>query len=60
MAAAEQRLTRAADTYNAAEAELVAIVREALGRGMPVPAAARATGDGATRSPGGLPSHALI
>ncbi|MGD1220483.1 GntR family transcriptional regulator [Streptomyces krungchingensis] len=39
LAAAEQRLARAADAYAAAGAQLDALTREALRRGIPVPAA---------------------
>lgn len=39
LAAAEQRLAHAADAYTAAGAQLDALTREALRRGMPVPAA---------------------
>lgn len=41
LAAAEQRLARAADAYTAAGAQLDALTREALRRGMPMPTAAR-------------------
>lgn len=43
LTAVEQRLARAADAYNAAGAQLDALTREALRRGMPVPTAARGT-----------------
>ncbi|WP_243766137.1 hypothetical protein [Streptomyces sp. GC420] len=48
LAAAEQRLARAADAFNAAGAELDALTREALRRGMPVPTAGRGTDDTAS------------
>ncbi|MEU0213926.1 winged helix-turn-helix domain-containing protein [Streptomyces sp. NPDC006265] len=41
LAAAEQRLARAADAYQAAGAQLDVLIREARRRGMPVPTAAR-------------------
>ncbi|OLO25873.1 GntR family transcriptional regulator [Streptomyces sp. MNU77] len=41
LAAAEQRLARAADAYQAAGAQLDVLIREARRRGMPAPTAAR-------------------